>query len=221
MLLTGQLGERVKTEGIIMLRPCVDNTSVVLVTNAFVAASRPMIRELRGLQKVVLDDLCLQRSSDWVLSVVNKFADGLSRRFFPGDLAVRETPRQSVADGMMAPHDASPLRPLGEHPVFLRRHCHTELASRWLATEETRLLCPPTDLLVAVVRKLRFTRAPALFLMPEWPRQSWYQAALDLSIKTHRFPLVPVDVWSGTHRLNPSWRLLMLEINLSPDASLQ
>jgi hypothetical protein len=40
MFLMGQLGERVKTEGITMLRLRVDNTSVVHVTNAFVAASR-------------------------------------------------------------------------------------------------------------------------------------------------------------------------------------
>jgi hypothetical protein len=98
-----------------------------------------MMRELRRL-KVVLDDLGLQISSDWIPSVVNKFADGLSRRSSPGDLALRETLRQSVADGMMAPHDVFPLRPLGEHPVFLRRHCHAELASTWLATDHTRLL---------------------------------------------------------------------------------
>jgi hypothetical protein len=72
---------------------------------------------------------------------------------------VRGTLRQSVADGMLAPHDAFPLRPLGEHPVFLRRQCHAELAAAWRATDETRLLCPPTDLLAAVVRNLRLTRA--------------------------------------------------------------
>jgi hypothetical protein len=39
-----------------------DNSSVVHVTNAFVASSRPMMRELRRLKKV-LDELGLQLSS--------------------------------------------------------------------------------------------------------------------------------------------------------------
>jgi hypothetical protein len=213
MLLVGQLGERVKGEGISMLRLCIVNMSVVHVTSGFVASSRPMIRELRRL-KVVFDQLGLQLSSEWLPSVANKFVDGLSRRFSPGDLELKETLRQSVVDGMLPPCDVFPLRPLGEHPVFLHRQCRTELASAWRATDETRLLCPPTDLLAAVVRKLRLTRTPDLLLMPDWPRQSRNQAALDLSTKMHRLPLPPADVWTGIRRLNPAWRLLILEINL-------
>jgi hypothetical protein len=56
MVLMGTLGERVKNEGITLLRLCVDNSSVVHVTNAFVASSRPMMREIRRLKKV-LDEL--------------------------------------------------------------------------------------------------------------------------------------------------------------------
>jgi hypothetical protein len=213
MLLVGQLGERVKREGISMLRLCIDNTSVVHVTNAFVASSRPMMRELRRL-KVVLDPLGLQLASEWISSVANKFADGLSWRLSPGNLAVKDTLRQSVVDGMLVPCDVFPIRPLGEHPVFLRRQCHAELSSAGRATDENRLVCPLTDLLAAVVRKWRLTRAPALLLMPDWPRQSWHQAALDLSTKMHRLPLPPADAWTGTRRLNSAWCLLMLEINL-------
>jgi hypothetical protein len=66
-----------------------------------------------------------------------------------------------------------PLRPLGKHPVFLRRQCHNKLALHW-SREETRLLCPPVELMAAVVRKLRISKAPVLLLMPKWPRQSWY-----------------------------------------------
>jgi hypothetical protein len=73
---------------------------------------------------------------------------------------------------------------------------------------------PATDLPAAVVRKLRLTHAPALLFMPDWPRQSWHQASLDLGTKMHRLPLPPADVWMRTHRRNPEWRLLMLEINL-------
>jgi hypothetical protein len=76
MILMGTLGERVKKEGISLLRLCVDNSSVVHVTNAFVAPSRPMMRELRRLKKV-LDELGLQLSSERIPSVANKFADAL------------------------------------------------------------------------------------------------------------------------------------------------
>jgi hypothetical protein len=50
--------ERTSEEGISLLRLCVDNSSVVHVTNAFVASSRPMMREIRRLKKV-LDELRL------------------------------------------------------------------------------------------------------------------------------------------------------------------
>jgi hypothetical protein len=84
MSLVDQMGERVKREGISMLRLCIDNTSEVHVTNAFVESSRRIMRELRRL-KVVLDQLGLQMSSEWIPSVAKTFADGLSRRFSPGD----------------------------------------------------------------------------------------------------------------------------------------
>jgi hypothetical protein len=85
MVLMGTLGELVEKEGISLLRLCVDNSSVVHVTNAFVASSRPMMRELRRLKKV-LEEVVLQLSSEWIPSVANKFVNALSRRFSPGDL---------------------------------------------------------------------------------------------------------------------------------------
>jgi hypothetical protein len=168
----GNTGRTREKEGITLLRLCVDNSSVVHVTNAFVASIRPMKRELRRFNKV-LDELGLQFSSEWIPSVANKFADALSRRFSPRYLAVRQTLRRSVVDGMMEPLDSFPLRPLGDHPVFLRRQFRNELASHW-SREETRLLCPPVELMAAVVRKLRISKAPALLLMPDCPRQAWY-----------------------------------------------
>jgi hypothetical protein len=105
VVLMGTLRERVKKEGINLLRLCVDNSSVVHVTNAFEASSRPMMRELRRLEKV-RDEVGLQLSSERIPSVANKFADALSRRFSPGDLAVRQSLRRSVVDGMMEPLDS-------------------------------------------------------------------------------------------------------------------
>jgi hypothetical protein len=215
MVLMGILGKLVQKEETTLLRLCVDNSSVVHETNAFVASSRPMMRELCRL-KEVLDELGLHLSSEWIPSVANKFAEALSRRFSPGDLAVRQTLRRSIVDGMMAPLDSFPLRPLGEHPVFLRLQCHNELASHW-SRKEKRLLCPPVELMAAVVRKQRISKAHTLLLMPDWPRQAWYQPAMDMSTKMHRLPLPPDEVWTGTRRLKTSWRLLLLEVNLPSD----
>jgi hypothetical protein len=39
---------------------------------------------------------------------------------------------------------------------------------------------------------------------------------MDMSTKVHRLPLPPEEAWTGTRRLNPSWRLLRLEVNLPP-----
>jgi hypothetical protein len=69
----------------------------------------------------------------------------------------------------------------------------------------------------AVVRKLRISKAPALLLMPEWPRQAWYQPEMDMSTKVNRLPLPPEEVWTGTRRLISSWLLLLLEVNLPPN----
>jgi hypothetical protein len=173
------------------------------------------MRELRRLKKI-LDELELQLSSEWIPSVANKFADALSLRFSPGNLAGRQILRSSVKDGMMAPLDLFPLRPLGEHLVSLRRQCHNEFASH-LSREEMRLLCPPVGILAEFVRNLRISKAPALLLMLDWLRQAWSQPAMNMSTKVHRLPLPPEGVWTGTRRLNPSWRLVLLELNLPPD----
>jgi hypothetical protein len=211
-VIDGQFGRARATRRIKVLRLCVDDTSVKKFTRSFVAASRPMMRELRQLKRV-LHYLGLQLSSEWLPSILSKYADALSQRFQVGDLAIRRTPRHSVMAGMQAPADSFPLRPLGEHPVFLRRQCYRELAADWLKSE-MRLLCPPTDLIGAVVRKLRLKGAPAVLLVPDWPRQSWYRPALDISTTLCPLPLPTEEVWAGTHRLNAAWRLLLFEINV-------
>jgi hypothetical protein len=120
LMLMGSLGKRVKAEGTMVLRLCVDNSSVIHVTNAMVASSRSMMSELRRLQ-FVLDGLQLQLSTELIPSVLNKFADALSKCFVPGDIAIRTQLRRTVADEMRAPLYSFPLRPLGEHHVFLRQ----------------------------------------------------------------------------------------------------
>lgn len=212
LLLTGPLGDHLPDRGPSSLLIHCDNLPVVHVTNALVSASRPMMRELRRL-KNVLDNRGLHIRTEWIPSVANKFADALSRRFPSGDLQVLRRLRRSIADGMQVPLDAFPLRPLGEHPAFLRRQTIQELAADW-ETDRMRLLCPPLDLVGTTVRKIRRTGAPAVLLVPNWPRQPWYQEAVSLAHRIRHCPLPPEEVWQAARKMNPSWRLMLLEFNL-------
>jgi Reverse transcriptase (RNA-dependent DNA polymerase) len=219
LLLMGNLGQRVKDAGATKLLLHCDNAAVVHITNAMVSASRPMMRELRLLKRL-LDSMGVTIDSQWLPSVANRFADSLSRRFPRDDLRVRRQLRRSVADGMRAPIDAFPYRPLGEHPVFMRKQAYSELASSWSGTM-TRLLCPPPDLMGPVVRKLRATKAPAILLMPDWPLQPWHRPAVDMATTVTRLATHPQDVWDSKRTLNKNWRLLMLEVNLPRDPQSQ
>lgn len=218
MALTGKIGLQVLREGRKDLMLHIDNQEVVHITNSFVSASRPMMRELRRL-KSVLDHHGIHVKSEWIPSVANKFADGLSRRFPRGDLQVRRQVRHSVRAGMQAPIDSFPFGPLGEHPLFLRRQVYKELCQEWDPLDGVRLLCSPPDLVAATVRKLRATGSPAVFLIPDWPRQSWHSPALEIASKVECLQGPPERLWSAARSLNPQWRLLMLEVNLklAPD----
>ena len=145
-------GKLLKNEGIHNLDLQCDNLAVVHIAYAMVSASRPMMRELRLLKRE-LDHIGVTIAAKWLPSVLNKYADALSQRFPHGDLRVRRCVRQSVPDGMQAPSDSFPYRPRGEHPVFIKQQTITELQANW-DRNTTRLLCPPIDLIPAVLQKL-------------------------------------------------------------------
>lgn len=212
MMLLGCLKEPIMRNGVKELLLHADNQSVVHIANSFVSASRPMMRELRRL-KVVLEEMGIHIRAEWLPSAVNKFADGLSRRFPRGDLQIRRQLRHSVVDGMKAPLDAFPFRPLGEHPFYLRTAMYQELNRDW-SKDEVMLLCPPVDLIGAVVSKLRHTQAPAMLLIPDWPRQPWHQAVMHMANRVEKLDQAPTEIWAAQRTLNPSWRLLMAEVNM-------
>ena len=114
---------------------------------------------------------------------------------------------------MRAPVDAFKYRPPGEHPVVRRKLLMQELEEDW-NTEEVRLLCPPVDLIPATVNKLSWTRAPAILLIPDWPRQAWHAAAVRLASTTRRLPAPPEEAWTAQRVLNLKWRLLELQVNM-------
>jgi hypothetical protein len=212
LLLQSQLARQIAKEGATHIRLHCDNQAVVHVVNAMVSASRPMMRELRKL-KNVLDHLGVHVSSEWLPSVANRYADALSRRFSRDDLQIRRRVRRTVVAGMEAPLEAFPYRPLGEHPVYRKMQAWRELQEPW-SRAQVRVLCPPIDLIAAVVRKLRETQAPAVLLIPDWPQQQWHRPAVEMAQTRMVLPLPPEHVWQAARRLNPQWRLLLLEVNL-------
>jgi hypothetical protein len=64
LLLMGNLGQRVKNAGAAKLLLHCENAAVVLIMNAMVTASRPMMRELR-LLKCLLDSMGIIVESQW------------------------------------------------------------------------------------------------------------------------------------------------------------
>ena len=67
---------------------------------------------------------------------------------------------------MLAPVDAFKWRPTGEHPRYLRMQSYRQLAAPWHRHDDVRMLCPPTELAMATVLKLRESGAPAILLVP-------------------------------------------------------
>lgn len=167
-LLSRDLGEKIRERAVLQLLLHVDNQAVVHICNSLVSSSRAMMRELRRL-KVLLDRNGIVIKAEWLPSVMNRYADSLSRRFPRGDLQIRRSQRRSVVDGMRAPLDSFKLRPMGEQPAYLRAAAMGELNSSW-SDEKVRLLCPPIDLIMATVVKLEQTRAPGMLLIPDWPK---------------------------------------------------
>lgn len=215
LLLMGNLGQELEKRQWKKVLLRVDNSAVVHITNSLVSASRPMMRELRRLKRV-LDEGGIQIRTEWIPSVANQFADALSRRFPHDDLQIRQQLRHSVQGSMNVPLDVFPYRPLGEHPVFQRRQAYTELSTPWEA-KSTRLLSPPLDLMLPTVQKVIRTGTPAVLLMPDWPRQAWHQFATQVATRVTELPQPPEEIWEGARRINPQWRTLMLEMNLPVD----
>lgn len=159
--------------------------------------------ELRR-SKRVLDQLEIRMKASWLPSVMNRYADGLSRRSLRRDAQILPRLRRSVANGLRAPRDAFPYRPLGEHPSIKRRLLLEDLQWDW-NHEETLILCPPPDLIPAVLRKPNKTRAPEVPMIPVWPRQPWYAAAVRLAYQVVQMEGTGTAIWTSRHRLNSEW----------------
>ena len=65
------------------------------------------------------------------------------------------------------------------------------------------------------MQKIRESGAPAVLLIPDWPRQPWHEAALQLAQTVKLLEAPPEQIWVGHRYLNPRWRLMMLECNMA------
>lgn len=83
--LSGHLGQQLRQNATRQLLVYVDNTAVVHICSSLPWSSRAMLRELRQLNSV-LDRMGFVIRAEWLLTVLNWYADGLSRRFHRGDL---------------------------------------------------------------------------------------------------------------------------------------
>ena len=190
----------------------VENQAVIHITNSFVSASRPRMRELHNLKRGI-DAMGFIIKSEWLPPIANKFADVHSRRFPRGDLQICRQVRRPVMGGMAAPKDGFPYRSLGENPIIRRRQALKEL-NRHSEQDSVRVLCPPVELISATVSKLGTERCPAILMVPDWQRQPWHSSVLRLESRVHRVKEKPSSDWSASRRLNPDWGLLIAEIRL-------
>lgn len=62
--------------------------------------------------------------------------------------------------------------------------------------------------------KLQETLPPAILVIPDWPRQIRHQTAFHMSGRVEVVEASAKEEWTARRRLNPKWRLLLLEINL-------
>lgn len=84
-------------------------------------------------------------------------------------LLMRPKLRCSIVDGMHLYQDVFKFQPLGEPPGYARQAVLNSLKDKW-NQGQTRLLFPTPDLMASTVRKLVLTKAPAILLIPEWPK---------------------------------------------------
>jgi hypothetical protein len=190
-----------------------DNQAVVYILNAMVSSSTRMMQELRRLQ-AMMNALKIQIEARWLPSAVNRFADSLSRQWDPGDVRATETLLCSLCDAYSPDAVVFPYRPIGEHPVARRKYLTTQMQENW-GDGKCRLWNPPFDLLPVVVRKIEQDQARGVIIAPMWPAQQWFARLRALSTGVR--VLDPVEhgpLYTGLHRVNPSWKLLIAEVGL-------
>lgn len=210
LLLQRHFAEYVQDPSVQRLLLHEDNQAVVYVLNSMVSASRPMMAELRKLQ-ALMAALGVKIEARWLPSAVNRFADGLSRTWDPGDTGATSTLLRSAQDAYQL-EELFPFPPIGEHPIAREKHLRTQMDEDW-GDGKARLFNPPFDLLPVVIRKLEAEGGCGVVVAPRWRAQSWYGRLVRLADRIHVLqqsasePLFTRDV-------NPQWDMVLAEVRL-------
>ena len=120
-----------------------DNQSVVSILNSMVSASKPMMAELRKLQRL-LAVLSVRLDARWLPSAVNRYADALSRTWNPSDLQASAKLLEAIKEQYAFGPPAFCARPLNEPLPARLKQTGTHM-QEWWGDGRARLWNPPFD----------------------------------------------------------------------------
>ena len=211
------LGVDVQHEDVRRVRLWIDNLGAKFVIQKMSSRSPALMKELRVLHRLVTK-LGISLVPQWLPSAANFFADRESRSWDPGDLKIRSKVRRALlssyahvgvsADGAWA------YRPLGVHPVAMRKVTLAALLEDW-GPERARLFCPPVDLISATVTKMRREKARGVLLVPDWGGAPWMAQVMALSTRSWIWTAGQGrEVWTGRRSIEEKWRLRVVEVGI-------
>lgn len=211
------IGVDVQHRDVKRVRLWIDNQGAKCVIGKMSSKSRALMQELRVLQKLI-KRLGISLAPEWLPSAQNFFADRHSRTWDPGDLQVRSKVRRAVLNeyahmGVDA-HGAWAYRPLGIHPVAMRKVSLAALEEHW-GPERARLYCPPVDLIAMTVLKMRREGARGVLLVPDWGGAPWMAQVRTIATRSWVWePGGGREIWAGRRAMQGKWKLRVVEVGL-------
>lgn len=149
-----------------------DNSAVVFILKFMVSASKPMMAELRRLQKMLVA-LGISIEARWIPSAVNRFADSISRTWDPGDLWVSRRIVKSIQEQHGLSKVLFARLPLNETYPSRMKHFSSQLQEYW-GDGRARFWNAPFAFLPVVIRKIEAEGGQCIILAPFWPAQPWF-----------------------------------------------
>ena len=111
-------------------------------------------------------------------------------------------------------HGAWACRPLGIHPVAMRKVSLAALEEHW-GPERARLYCPPVDLIAMTVLKMRREGARGVLLVPDWGGAPWMAQVRTMATRSWVWePGGGREIWAGRRAMQGKWKLRVVEVGL-------
>lgn len=190
-----------------------DNQAVVYILNAMVSASRPMMAELRKIEKL-LRVLGVRIDSRWIPSAVNRFADSLSRTWDPGDIEATESVVRDLVEEHGLDAVAFGARPFGERLAARRKYLDSEMEANW-NDGRSRLFNPPADLVPVVLRKLETGGGHGVLVVPTWRAQPWFARLRAIAVRCRHVKARPGGrvLWEGRPGKADRWGITVATVD--------